>query len=625
MRVDPEKQFYYIFFAVYIVLQVFLILISESAYGYGGADNIAHYQISRYSFKYPHLLLDLWGKPVYTALSAPFAQFGYDMAKVFNLLTAVFTLFFSARIARQLFSDLFSSVVIVVLIAFSPVFFLLATSCLTEMLFSFVVTYAVYLFIRKNYLLAAIVISFLPMVRSEGFVIMPVFAVALILTRSYRSVPFLLTGVVFYSIIGYFVFDDILWLVNRQPYSMGASLYGSGPLLHFVRHSPAIFGIPLLILIILGLIIWVWSIFPKFSLRNDNTVLFLLIAGSWLVYFAAHSYVWWKGTGGSLGLTRVIGGVIPLAAIAGMKSYEFFATRLKAKRLVYGVFTILAVLQVILLFIRHDLYLKADPAEQLIKQSAEYIRTHEAGNKVYYFNPLLIHYLGLDPYDTSQCNWWVADRQQPSNTLDWNDLLVWDAHLGPNEGGVQPESLEKDPFLKKLKAFYPVEKMVVLGGYDYSVQIFKKVKSKADSAQVSDSYSMVLEFEGNQDERVRTEDDRWVYELDNTLEFSPAITVYPEMIKRHDVLEIDVTVHFKALEPIGSDQALLVFSVENEGKSLRYEKVDLIADGKNWQQLQLKARMPAAIPDSAKMAFYIWNKDKKHLLIEKLLVEMKSY
>ncbi len=625
MRRISLKHFYYFFFPAYILLQVILIVISESAYGYGGADNIAHYQISRFSFKYPELFLDLWGKPLYTALSAPFAQFGYDAAKMFNLLVAVFTLLISAKIARHLFSDKASSFFTVVFIAFSPVYFLLAASCLTEVLFSFVLTAAVYLFIRKKYVIAALVVSFLPLVRSEGFVILPVFAVALILIRSYRSIPFLVSGLVFYSIIGYFVFGDILWLINKQPYSMGESIYGSGSLLHFIKHSPSIFGIPLLIVIFFGLLVWVTGTLKKFSLRGNNTILFILIAGSWLIYFAAHSYVWWKGTGGSLGLTRVIGGVIPLAALTGMKVYEYVLNTFKGKAVTYGFFSLLAILQVVFLFTRHNLHLKADPTEQLIKKSAEYIQVHEKGEKVYYFNPLLIHYLDLDPYDTSQCNWWVADKQQPSNTLEWGDLLVWDAHLGPNEGGVQLSDLEKDQYLEKIKAFYPIEKIIVLGGYDYSVQIFKKVKTKVDSAAVTDSYSKILSFEGNQDERVREVDGLNVWVLDGRQEFSPAITIYPDVIKQREVLDVKATLHFKAFESLTADEVLLVFSVENEGQNLRYEKMDLIAEDENWKQLQLQAKIPAGIPDSAKMVFYVWNKDKKNLLIEKLGVEMKSY
>jgi hypothetical protein len=551
------KNTLYPFFAGYILLQFFLLLFSDSPYGFGGADNIAHFQIARYSFKYPELFLDLWGKPVYTALSAPFAQFGYGAAKAFNLVVSVLTLLLSARIAQKIFPG--SSLFVVVFIAFSPVYFLLTVSCLTEILFAFVLAGAVFLFVNKRYLLAALVISFLPLVRSEGLVILPVFAVALFLTKTYRAIPFLLFGTVFYSIIGYFVFDDIFWLINKLPYSLGESLYGSGSLFHFVKHSPSIFGIPLLVLIVFGLIVWVIGILKNFSLRNSDTILFILIAGSWIAYFAAHSYVWWQGTGGSLGLTRVMAGIVPLAAFTAMKGFEFVSRKIKNKKAVYGLFAFLALLQVILLFTRHNLMLKADPTEQLIKKSAEYIRFNEEEKKVFYFNPLVVHYLELDPYDTRQCNWWVADKQQPSNSMDWDDLLVWDAHFGPNEGGVQLENIENDPYLKRIKAFYPLEKITVLGGYDYSVQIFEKSLNKNDSVLITDNFKRVLNFENYLDERVKVVDGYKAWEIDDSQEFSPTISLSPNVLERHEILEVVVSVHFKALEPINPEEVMLVF------------------------------------------------------------------
>lgn len=623
MRKLSEQHLLYGFFTAFIITQFILILFSDSAYGYGGADNIAHYQIARYSFKYPELFLDLWGKPVYTTLSAPFAQLGYNVAKAFNLIFSIFTLLLSAKIVRHLFPG--SSLFTIILIAFSPVYFFLSASCLTEILFSFVLVASVYLFTRNKYILAAVVLSFLPLVRSEGVVILPVFAVALFLNRSYRSIPFLLFGAILYSIIGYFVFGDILWLIHKLPYSLGKSLYGSGSLFHFVKHSPSIFGIPLLLLIVVGLSIWIAEVLKNFSLRKPNTILFILIVGSWITYFAAHSYVWWKGTGGSLGLTRVMAGIVPLAALTGMKVYEFISQKEKGKYFTYSIFSALVVLQVILLFTRHNLMLKADPTEQLIEKSSNYIRFNEEGKKIFYFNPLVVHYLELDPYDTRQCNWWVADKQQPSNSMEWGDLLVWDAHFGPNEGGVQLKNLEKDPYLQKIKAFYPLEKIVVLGGYDYSVQVFKKSLNKEDSLVVTDNYKRVLSFENYLDERVKEADGFKAWEIDNTQEYSPTISLSPDILKRYEILEVTVSVHFKALEPIKPEEVMLVFSAENEGTSMRYEKADLVSSGGVWEKLQLDLKMPANIPPSSKMLVYIWNNSRKHLLIEELAVEVKSY
>ena len=50
----------------------------------GGADNYAHFNISRWAFRYPSLFLDHWGKPLYTILAVPFAQFGFVAVRILN-------------------------------------------------------------------------------------------------------------------------------------------------------------------------------------------------------------------------------------------------------------------------------------------------------------------------------------------------------------------------------------------------------------------------------------------------------------------------------------------------------------------------------------------------------------
>jgi len=232
----------------FILLQVFLLLFNGSTYG--GADNINHYQIARHAFKYPELFLDLWGKPVYTTLLAPFTLFGYTIARAFNILIAVLTLWLSFKTAKYLYPG--SSVFTVILIAFSPVYFLLVISCLTEVLFSFILIAAIYLFIRDRYSLSAIVISFMPFVRTEGAVLLPLFALALLLKRRPLEILWLSTGILLYSLTGYFVFGDILWLINKMPYSLGESIYGHGDLFHFIEKSPEIFGVPSVLALLLG-------------------------------------------------------------------------------------------------------------------------------------------------------------------------------------------------------------------------------------------------------------------------------------------------------------------------------------------------------------------------------------
>ena len=618
---SAEKHLHYIFLTAFIIIQVFFLLFNLSTYG--GADNIVHYQTARYSFKYPELLLDLWGRPVYTTLLAPFTLYGYNFAKAFNLVIACLTLYLSSRIANRLYPG--SSIFTIILIAFSPVYFFLVISCLTEVLFSFVLIVSIYFFIKRRFSLSAVIISFIPFVRIEGVIILPLFALALLLKRRPIPILWLFAGIIFYSLTGYFVFGDILWLINKMPYSLGESIYGSGDLFHFVEKSPGIFGIPFIILLVTGSVFWIYELLKKLSLRDDNLILFILIAGSWLVYFAGHSYVWWRGTGGSLGLERVMGGIIPLAALTAIKSYDLLLKGVRRRYFVNGVLAVFSVIQIVLLFTQNELPLKADPTSELVKKGADYIRYNEAGAKIYYFNPLVVHLLEIDPYDTGFCNWGVAVRQQPSNSMEWGDILIWDAQFGPNEGGVAQAALENDPYLKKIKSFYPMGKITVLGGHDYSVQIFEKSKLKNERSVVVRHAEQVLTFGDYINEHVIEVDGEKVWEMDKSQEFSPTIISPMKNIMQKDIMELHISINFRALETIVNGEALLVLSVENGGEKLRYETSDLISNGGVWEFSEMNVKMPGNIPASSEIGVYIWNKERKNFLIKELRVNIESY
>ncbi len=57
----------------------------------GGQDSWNHYLYARWSLKHPLLLLDLWGKPFFTFLAMPFAQFGTHAVYKLNVLATLGT------------------------------------------------------------------------------------------------------------------------------------------------------------------------------------------------------------------------------------------------------------------------------------------------------------------------------------------------------------------------------------------------------------------------------------------------------------------------------------------------------------------------------------------------------
>ncbi len=604
------------------LLQFGMILFSIDCYG--GADNVNHFRISRYAWKYPELFLDLWGKPVYTALAFPFSMLGMKVARLFNVLVGLAAIFFAIKIL-QLYTKK-ESLLPVVFIAFSPMYFLLMQSCMTEILFSLVLVFSFWLFFKEKYMWAAVVLSFLPFVRSEGIVIFPLMAVALVISRKSWPVLFLATGALFFTLIGYPHFRDWLWIVHQTPYSMGASVYGSGSLFHFVIKSPQIFGQPFLIFLIIGLAVWTFQVIKLFRLTEKSFLLWFLISGSVVVFFAAHSYVWWKGTGGSLGLIRVIASVIPLAAIIATTGFDAVFERIKNKYVQVGLVVVVVLSQFIVPFVQHHMPFKPERPQLLMLDAANYLNSEKLSSKIYYFDPYLIHFLNIDPFDQKLSNFGIADRQQPSVSMSDGDILVWDAHFGPNEGGIQLENLNNDPHLQRVKSILPDENFKVLGGYDYAIYIFKKVQQK----EIQEKKQLIereLNFEGIKAGHLEMVDGKKSLKMDSGMEFSPAIQVPMDEIKAKDYMEIEARLNFSLKESISKDAVLFVLSVDVGHKSVSYNKMDLsnTKGDQAQKELVLPLKLKANFSQNAILNLYVWNKDKKRLSVNTMKLTINGF
>jgi Gpi18-like mannosyltransferase len=186
---------------------------------YGGGDNITHYLISHYSFKYPHLFLDAWGRPVFTIMSSPFSQFGFQGLKLFNVILGCLSAFLAFLTARKL--GIKRAWLAILFIIFTPLYFLMTLTGLTEIQFGFILILSVYLFFDEKYIASAIVISFLPLSRTEGYVLLPVFLLAFLMKKKFTPIPFLVSGLLFFSILGYFfIWKDFFWIFTHFPYPM---------------------------------------------------------------------------------------------------------------------------------------------------------------------------------------------------------------------------------------------------------------------------------------------------------------------------------------------------------------------------------------------------------------------
>ena len=482
----PQRLLLAVMLAGLAALLVSLAFLSEGSVG--GADEIQHYQISHYAFRHPYLLLHHWGKPLFTLLGSPFAALGLKGLRLFNVIACMLTALMLYRIASLL--RLANRALVMVFCIFAPVYFVLAISGMTEVVFGCMLTLVILLFLRGRYIVAAVILSFLPFVRNEAIVLFPVFALAYALTSGgRRAIPLLASGFVIYSLVGWPHYKDPLWVITRMPYGDSRDIYGSGELLHFVKRSYRTFGYPLALFLLLGSLRMIADLRRRGAWSRAALQELLIIMLPVYVYVAAHSYAWWRGMGSSLGLLRVTGAVIPPAAVVGLKGFNLVHRYLKASRPAALIFiVVIAAVFIYTPFRFYPIPIELLPKVELLRQAAGWLKTEGyLDRKIYAFDPHLPFFLNIDPYDPERFAYHLPDPGDPGAGMPTGSIVVWDAHFGPNEGKTSLESLLGSTRLGHIRSMVPEEPIAVLGGYTYEIHVFERTAhypgqgSRADS------------------------------------------------------------------------------------------------------------------------------------------------
>ncbi len=626
-----------------LLIGILYFLLSYFSEGtYDGGDGIRHYLVSRYSWKHPEQFLYSWGKPFFTFVSSPLSQFGLMGIIVFNILCALVSAYLCYKIARKLKMDY--PYLVIIFLCFTPSYFPTINSGLTEPFFGLVLIASIYLMQKENYLWACILVSFLPFVRNEGFFLLPLFFLILIYKRKYLLTLFLGFGTLLYSIIGYFYYKDFLWLINQNPYDgKNKAFYGQGEFLHFVKGYNFLLGSALTILFLLGIASIIIRTFSKdktSELKNQlssfMTIENVLIASSFAVYFVAHSVMWWKGLANSLGLLRVLAGVMPCAALICLRGFNLvMIPQFKERKVLeYGIILV-ASIWIIRSPFKHEYFpYQLNKEEALIQEAGDWFKASPyTKQKVYYLYPYLAHALNVDSFDPNKVGelWglYPTIKAWGIGAIPDSTIVFWDAHFGPNECQIKIDTLLNDPNFQLLKTFKPAEPFQVLGGYNMEVDVFMKLpKPKELDVLQKDSFDLetlppaLLNTVTLQDKLSYSE--KHSCALSNKNEYSVTLKKLVSEISPNTKL-LDFTC--KILDNTGnSKDAVVVLSVDSkEGKNLKWEGSPIILtelkQNSEWKNCNTKfAFNPSSFPKDAIVKLYVWNKKLKEFYVDDLEV-----
>jgi hypothetical protein len=371
--------------------------------------------------------------------------------KVFNSLVALAIIFLTYQTALKL--NLKQALLAALFVIFSPLFYILTFSGLTEPLFALFTILGVYLCTRENYSPAAVVISFLPYVRSEGLIILGVFALYFVLKKQWKMLPLLLAGSALYAIAGFFIHGTFFWVFTEIPYATMDSVYGEGKLFHFVEELINVTGIPIYVLFWIGFLVVLVMLFRKFQLE-----LHVLIFGSFACFFVAHTLFWYLGIFNSMGLKRVLIGIIPLIALISLQGYNFIVQLHYIRPIVKKVLSVLLIAYVVIFpftdnpsAINWKKDMMLGPDQKLAIQASEMILKNTTPDHPVFYN---YNYLSLtlnrDHFDPEKRKQISAQNLQ---TMNPGDLLVWENLYAGPESGLKKEVLDKDPELSNLGVY----------------------------------------------------------------------------------------------------------------------------------------------------------------------------
>lgn len=477
-------------------------------------DGIMHFFISQASWSNPSLFLDHWGKPLFILLSSPFAQFGFNGMVVFNILVFLSTvllsnyLFFKQKTSAWI-TLLFPLVLLKTYDVSSTVL-----GGLTEPLFNLALVAALYFLLERKYLWFALLVSFLPFMRSEGQLPIVLAFSILILLKEYKSLPFLGTGFIIYGLIGLPVYGEFLWYFTKSPYQMDNGIYGSGPWYHYLISYESYIGKFGLLVVIGGLI----SLIYLFLNRKWNEIKWQGLIFSYGLFFGVlfvHSYFWATGQSGSLGLTRIATQGMP--AFLLMNFIYIGKTPLTNQLLVKGITTLTASVVIILLVNTSYFPKKADPLEKEVMNAAGFLKAANLkGNKIYYHFPLFAYAFGENGLmkNTPIVHHSFAHIEQDiQQLLKPGDIIVRDSHFGPQEMHLPLKEIENHQEFVKIKEFISAEQVTDAYNEIEGVTVYQFVPTALQKHIYQPDPKLILDF--NQ------------FIIGSTNEFTPIQTIFP--------------------------------------------------------------------------------------------------
>jgi hypothetical protein len=125
--------------------------------------------------------------------------------------------------------------------------------------------------------------------------------------------------------------------------------------------------------------------------------------------------------------------------------------------------------------------------EKLVREASLWLKDSEYfHHKIYYYDPYFCHFMQLNPFDEERVRGFVYSREDPGLKIREGEIVIWDAHFSPNEGGLPLDRLMDHHGFRLVHLVRPARTFRVLGGYEYEIYIFQRIPEdqRVDNRQI---------------------------------------------------------------------------------------------------------------------------------------------
>jgi len=465
------------------------------------------------------------------------------------------------------------------------------------------------------------------------------FMAAFIWLKQYKSLPFLLTGFIIFSIAGWPVYKDLLWFFTKMPYgSSGSELYGSGSFWFYIKRLDRIMHYPLLVLSITGLISILLSL--KTGLKNLRDIkyvtLYLLIIPSFFGFLLVQSFLWWQGLMGVLASTRFMACVLPLNAILALAGFEWILEKVKLRRAIYIITCVVVPTLVIAApFTYHQLPMKTGKNFVVMENVCNWLKkTPYAHHKAFYTDPMFPFYMDMDPNDQQKCfKIYNYENTDPASLLAPGDLLIWDAQFAGFEGRLPFDTLLKNKNLQLLNVFTPNEEFTIIGGEKYKLAVF--IKAPKDTTTQAYKQIYVNDFEsGLSKEQLKNISLDKSSSGKQSIILSSSNTYSPSAEGKINQLpgtsNISLRASARILNPSAAEKGQIVLVITTEDQDHKLQKYIVAKDSEitytpgNWFEISKTDIIDRNFPENGIYKVYVWYTGKGKIYVDDLKLECKQ-